>query len=80
MAFSFRILLEQIAMAMVQIEDGELRSERFTLKIAKIHDRKRKIASDLDKPIFEKIIYGFLFSVRSAIIGFPVGQTLLGSF
>lgn len=76
---SFRILLEQIALNISQINDPEIRREAIELKLAEIIDRKQKIVADLSKPKFGKIVFGSMFSVGAATIGFTAGQPLLGS-
>jgi len=76
---SFRILLEQIALDISQINNAEIRREAIELRIAEINDRRRKIISDLSKPKFGKIIFGSLFNVGAAVIGFTAAQPLLGS-
>jgi hypothetical protein len=76
---SFRILLEQIALNISQINDPEVRRESIELKLEEINDRKEKIVADLSKPKFGKIVFGSLFSVGAAVLGFTANQPLLGS-
>jgi len=75
----FRNKLEQIIIEITNIQDKETREIYYQLKLKEVLERRDEIFARLDEFNIGKIVFGTIFGLAAAGIGFDAGHPLLGS-
>ncbi len=66
----FRNLLEKVVFETSLIRPDSLQSEKIDLEIAEINDKRERILSDLNQSNLGQIMFGTIFGLVGAVIGF----------
>ena len=77
---AFRNNLEQTILEVTAIRDREQRERLYQLKLEEITEQKEEVYAKLNESKVGQVVFGTLFGLSGAGIGFVTGNSMLGVF